>query len=128
MEVAHDGNVKTPLRKAFDYMRHGGSGVLVVDGDANDLRPGQGQGRNLLDGARNVGRVGVGHGLHDHRNLPADANVTNLDRGCFPALNLRHSSILPILAVRGNSMPSALSPKNAIQPATAHPQVFKEMR
>ena len=94
VEVADDGDLETALREAIDDVRNGGGGVLVVDGDADDLRAGKGQGRDLFDGAGNVGRIGVGHGLDDDRDLPADANVANFDRGCFSALNLRHNSSL----------------------------------
>jgi hypothetical protein len=58
-------------------------GVFVIHCDAHNFRAGQSQGRDLFNRAGNVGRVGVGHGLDDDRNLPADANVADLDRGCF---------------------------------------------
>jgi len=66
-----------------------------VDRDAHDLRARESEGRNLFDGARNVCRVGIGHRLHDDRNLPADANLPDFDRARFSALNLRHASSLP---------------------------------
>ena len=73
--------------------RNGCGGFLVVDRDAHDLRAGQSQGRDLFDGAGNVRRVGVGHRLHDDRNLPADANLPDFDRRCLSALNLRHADL-----------------------------------
>ena len=99
VEVADDGDADAALVEAFDDVGNGGGGVFVVDGDADDLGAGEGEGRNLLDGAGDVGRVGVGHGLDDDRDLPADADVADFDRGCFPALNLRHASSLPFIAI-----------------------------
>ena len=86
VEVADDGHAEAALVEAFDDVGDGGCGVFVVDGDAHDLRAGEGEGRDLLDGAGDVGRVGVGHGLDDDRDLPADANVADFDRGGFSAL------------------------------------------
>ena len=47
----------------------------------------------------NVGRVGVGHRLHDDRNFPAHANVADLDCGCLSALNFRHIDLTSSLPV-----------------------------
>ena len=95
VEVAHDGHAQAALVEALDDVGHGGRGGVVVHRDADDLRAGQGQGRNLFDGPRNLRRVGVGHRLHDDRNLPADANLPDLNRARSSAPNLRHASSLP---------------------------------
>ncbi len=71
----------------------GGSGFVVVDGHANNLRPGHGEGGHLLDGRGDVRGIGVGHRLHDNRDFPAYANIADLDGGCLPTLNLRHSNL-----------------------------------
>jgi hypothetical protein len=95
VEVADDGHAQAALVQAFDDVRNGRGGLLVVHRDAHDLRAGQRQGRYLFDGARYVRRVGVGHRLHDDRNLPAHANLSDSDCAGFSTLNLRHASSLP---------------------------------
>ena len=96
MEVADDGDADAALVETFDDGGDGRGGFFVVDRDAHDLRAGEGQGCNLLDGAGDVGCVGVGHGLDDDRDFPADANLADFDRWGFSAMNLRHASSLPV--------------------------------
>ena len=95
VEVADDGHAQAALFQSFDDRWNGGCGALVVHRDAHDLRAGKSEGRNLLDGGLCVRRVGVGHRLHDDRDLPAHANVSNFDGRGFSALNLRHGSSVP---------------------------------
>ena len=71
----------------------GGCGVFVVDGDADQFRPGAGQGGDLLDGARDVGRVGVGHGLHHDWCIAADAHTANRSCNCLSTLYLGHGKL-----------------------------------
>ncbi len=97
VEVAHDRHRHAALVQALHNRRHSGRGVLVVHRDAHNLRTRRRQRRNLLDGSRNVGRVGVGHRLHHHRNLPAHAYLPDFDRWRFPAMNFSHTSSLPAI-------------------------------
>ena len=90
MEVADDGDGDAALVEAFDDGGNGGGGVFVVDGDADDLRAGEGERGHLVDGALDIGGVGVGHRLNDDRDLPADSNLPDLDRWRLPALNFGH--------------------------------------
>ena len=53
-------------------MRHGGGGLVAIDGDADELGAGLGQRRDLADRRLDVGRVGVGHRLNDDRRAAAD--------------------------------------------------------
>ena len=69
VEVADDGDVDAALGEAFDDVRNGFGGVVIVDGDADQLRAGCDQLGNLLDGRRGVGGVGIGHRLDDDREL-----------------------------------------------------------
>ena len=89
------GTRDAALVEAFDDGGNGGGGVFVVHGDADDLRAGKGEGRDLVDGALNVGGVGVGHRLNDDRDLPADLDLPDFDRRRLPALDLRHGFSLP---------------------------------
>ncbi len=57
--------------QALADLRHGGGGLVAVDGDAHQLRARAGELRDLRHRAVDVGRVGVGHGLHDDRRAAA---------------------------------------------------------
>ena len=50
VEVADDGGVDAAGGEALDNGRDGGSGVFVIDGDADDFTAGEGEGLDLLDG------------------------------------------------------------------------------
>ena len=106
MEVAHNRHAQAALVETFDNRWNRRRGFLVVHRDAHNLGAGQRQRLNLFDRALNVRRVGVGHRLHDDRNLPANANLPNPDRPRFPALNLRHTSILPLSLLSRNPWPT----------------------
>ena len=101
VEIAHDRHPDPALVQSLHDRRNRRGGLLVVHRNAHNLRPGHRQRSNLLDGAGDIGRVGVGHRLHDNRDLPAHANVADLDRGCLPALNLWHSDLF-LLSLPGS--------------------------
>ena len=90
VEVADDGDVDAAFVEAFDDVRDGLSGVVVVDGDADELGAGFDELGNLLDGRGGVGGVGVGHRLDDDGGIGADFDVADFDRYGLPALNFRH--------------------------------------
>jgi hypothetical protein len=71
----------------------------------------------------NVRRVGVGHRLHDDRNLPADANLPDFDRGCFSALNLRHKH----LGISITPKKSTLAYANANRPWELYESIFMQL-
>ena len=95
VEVADDGHADAALVEAFDDVRNGGGGVFVVDRDAHQLRAGEREGRNLLDGATATSAVSVlVIDCTTTGNFPANANVADFDGGGFSALNLRHEDSL----------------------------------
>ncbi len=57
----------------------GGGRLGDVHGDAHDLRARRGERRDLRRRAGDVGRVGAGHGLDDHRCAAAHLDVADLD-------------------------------------------------
>ena len=65
VEVADDGRVPAFGGELLDDVGDGFGGVIVVDGDADELGAGAREGGDLLDGGLDVGGVGVGHRLHD---------------------------------------------------------------
>ena len=79
VEVADQRDVEAePLQPLADA-RHGGGGLVAVDGDAHDLGAGPVQRGDLGDGLVDVGRVGVGHRLHDDRRAAADQHAADID-------------------------------------------------
>ena len=76
---------------AFDDVGDGLGGVIVVDGDADHLGAGAGEGGDLLDGGFDVGGVGVGHRLDDDGGVGADADVADGDGNGFSAVNGWHT-------------------------------------
>ena len=90
VEVTDDRRVDAALREAFDNVRDGLGGLVVVDGDADEFGAGFNELGDLLDGRGGIGRVGVGHGLHDDGSLGADFYASDANGNRLPALNFRH--------------------------------------
>jgi hypothetical protein len=67
MKVADYWYIDAEICKSFDYGWNGGSGLVIVDGDTHELGTRSGEGGHLGDGAGNVGRIGIGHGLNHDR-------------------------------------------------------------
>src|SRR5207342_2070903 len=57
----------------------------IVHGHPHQLRSGAPELGNLLDGTRDVGGVGIGHGLHDDRRAPAHDHLADPHRARAPA-------------------------------------------
>ena len=93
VEVADDGRVPPLGLDAIDDVGDGFGGVVVVDGDADELRAGAGEGGDLLDGAFDVGGVGVGHRLHDDGSFGADTDAAYVDGDRFSAINSGHGKV-----------------------------------
>ena len=77
VEVADQRDVHAGRVEPAADLGHCRSGSLVVDGDADDLAAGCRQRGHLFDGGRDVGRVGVGHRLHDDRAAGTDRHATD---------------------------------------------------
>ena len=60
-------------------MRHLARRVFGVDGHPHQFRTGLPQLVDLLRGPFRIGRVRVGHRLHDHRGATADLHMADLD-------------------------------------------------
>jgi hypothetical protein len=94
VEVADYGGLEPELVEAFDNVRHGFRSVIIIDGNANQLRAGCGKGGNLRDTARDISGIGIGHGLHNDRCVGADAYVADGGDDSFSAMNLGHTVLL----------------------------------
>ena len=94
VEVADDGRGPTFGADAFDDVGNGFGGVVVVDGDADELGAGAGEGGDLLDGGLDVRGVGVGHGLDDDRGGGADANAADVYCYGFSTMNSGHKTVV----------------------------------
>ena len=77
MEIADERHVDSHLGQPVADVGHGGGRLVPVHRDAHDLRTRAGQRRHLPGRALDVGRVGVGHRLHDHRGPTADHDIAH---------------------------------------------------
>ena len=59
---------------------HGLGRLVAVDGDANEFGAGAGEFGDLRHGRIDIGRVGVGHRLHDDGRIAADRDIANPHR------------------------------------------------
>ena len=81
MEIADQRRGDAALAQLVADMRHGGRGLVAIHRDADHFGAGARQRCDLLDGALDVGGVGVGHRLHDDRRAAADGDVADHDLG-----------------------------------------------
>ena len=86
VEVADDRHVDVHFAQLVLDVRHGGRGLIAVDGDADDFRAGARQRRHLLGCPVGVRRVGVGHRLHHDGCAAADRDFADFDGNGFVPL------------------------------------------
>src|SRR5215470_20323357 len=100
VKVADDGYPDAELIERVDYFGHGGGSVLRIHGDADEFRAGAGEGHRLVHGGRHVGRVGVGHRLHDDGVIAADFHTSDFGHNRLTAVlhSHAHPPGFPILA------------------------------
>lgn len=79
MEVANQRYIKTKAQQPVAYFRYSGSALVAVNGDANDFRASAIKRSNLRNSRVNVGRVGVGHRLHNNRRSATDDDAPHID-------------------------------------------------
>ena len=89
MKIADQRHADPLRRQALANPRHGGGGLFGVDGHAHQLRTGAGQFRDLGDGGRHIGGVGVGHRLHHHRCIAAYRDGADVGRNAGAAREKR---------------------------------------
>jgi hypothetical protein len=77
MEVAHERYVASRGVQPLADRRDRGRRFDGVDGDAHELGPGAREIDDLARGARDVGRVGVRHRLHDDGRAAADGDAAD---------------------------------------------------
>ena len=85
VEVADQRHGHAHLRQSVADVRHGLGRLVAVHGNAHDLRAGAGQRRALAGCRVRVGRIRVGHRLHDDRRVAANGDATDLDGDGRPA-------------------------------------------
>ena len=79
VEVADDRHVHAEAADLADHLGDGGGGLLGVDRDADELRAGVGEPRDLDRGRVGVGGVGVRHRLDDDRMRAPDEHAADVD-------------------------------------------------
>ena len=72
VEVADERHAHAAAREPVADMRHGLSRFVAIDRDAHELGACARQRGHLIDGCVDVGRIGVGHRLHDDGMAAAD--------------------------------------------------------
>ena len=72
VEVADERDVDAEAVEPLADLRHRGRRLVPVDRDADELGAGAGERRDLRHRGVDIGRVGVGHRLHDDRRAAAD--------------------------------------------------------
>src|SRR5581483_5970193 len=95
VKIADNGRLPPFISDALHDVGHGLRGVVIVDGDADQLGAGAGERGDLLDCGFDVGGVGVGHRLHDYGGVRPDADAADVDRYGMTTLDGWHTSILP---------------------------------
>jgi hypothetical protein len=90
VEVADDGHAHAPLFERIDDVRHGSGRRVVIYRHSHHLGTGSRQIGGLADGRGHIGRVGVGHRLHNDGYVAADAYSTNIYNHGFSALKVCH--------------------------------------
>ena len=85
VEVADQRRLDAEDVEPLADVRHGGRGLGTVDGDAHELGAGARQRRDLGGGRLDIGRVGIGHRLHDDGGIAAQRDVADPDRDGAPA-------------------------------------------
>ena len=64
--------------------------IVGIHGDANQFRAGARQLHDLIHGCGGIGRIGVGHRLHDDRMVSADIHSTDVHHDGLAALMCWH--------------------------------------
>src|ERR1700733_13628351 len=90
VKVADDRHANALLLQPFDNVRDGLGRIVIIDGDAHNFTSRTGECSYLLDRAWNIRRIGVGHRLHHHWCITADADTTNDGSRSFSTLYLSH--------------------------------------
>jgi hypothetical protein len=72
MKIADKRRKNTHVVELFADLRHGGGSLVAIDGDPHHFRTRLRQSGDLLHRAVDVGRIRVGHALHDDGRAAAD--------------------------------------------------------
>ena len=83
MEIADHRNVAAGIEQPLLDFRNGRRRFRHVHGDANEFRARLREFQALLRGGSNIGGIGVGHRLDDHRRAAAHLDVADLHADCL---------------------------------------------
>ena len=99
VDVGNERNVCT-----FADLDHCRSGIVVWNGDADDLATGRNHFLDLPDGAVDIARVGFGHRLDDDRSSAANLNVPHHDGFCNSPHNQKFTEFTESCRVAGSCL------------------------
>ena len=101
VEVAHERDLNAvDLVQALADLGHLGGAGAIVDGNPDDLRTRARQVGNLRRRADGVGRVGVGHRLHQHRGAATDGDPADAAGNARASDRLTHRPVASYLPPR----------------------------
>ncbi len=90
VEVADQRRLEPKNVEPLADVRYGGGGLGAIHGDAHQLRAGARQRRDLRRRGIDIGRVGIGHRLHDDRRVATDGDAADRDGNGVPAREAVH--------------------------------------
>ena len=97
VEIANQRNINTLPGQRVTNMRYSSRSFFTIHGNTNDFRSRLGELGNLFCRRNDISRIGVGHRLHDDREITPNSDISDFNRHAFAALNtvnpFRHCSI-----------------------------------
>ena len=79
-----------------------GCRLIAIDGDAHELGAGRRQRRHLARGRLDIGRIRIGHRLHDDRRPATHRDAANLNRDSFVSLHVRTHPVFRAILCQTN--------------------------
>ena len=92
MEVADDGHAHAELVELSTMWGTAAAASSVLTVTRTSSEPARASAAPV-DGAGNIGRVGVGHGLHHDRRIRADTHIADGASNSFPAMDIGHGKL-----------------------------------
>jgi hypothetical protein len=89
MKVADERHGDAPFEQPLLDVGDGGGRLIAIDRDAYEFGAGAGQRRHLPRGTLDIGRIRIGHRLHDDRRPAAHRDAANLNRDSFVSVHFR---------------------------------------
>ena len=93
MKVADERHGDAPFEQPLLDVGDGGGRLIAIDRDAYEFGAGAGQRRHLSRRRFHIGRIRIGHRLHDDRRPAAHRDAANLNRDGLVTLRCIHLTL-----------------------------------